>query len=115
MNLSERLKIASQLAQCGQAIHQLRNGKITENEDWVLNLFSFSGLKEYHGEVSYLLIREYRNDPKLESVFVKVFELNNIILKQETLSKDDWKFILDGLILYRRDLLTKSVSCHCEH
>ena len=117
MNISKRLKIASQLARCQHAIQQLRDSVPVEESEWVLNLFYISGANEDAGQISFLMAREKRHDKDLEQILVKTYELNNKILEKQELNSDDWKFILDGLLMYRTDLLMKSSwmsRCTCE-
>lgn len=108
MNLTRSLKIASHLARCQKAINQLRDSKpIEEDLEWVLNLFELSARNEDSGQISCLIAKEKKNDKDLELFFVKIFELSNKIKDQQSLSDDDWKFMLDGLLMYRTSLLSK--------
>lgn len=120
MNLFKSLTIASHLARCQKAINQLRDSKeIKEDLDWVLNLFELSSKNNDSGKISYLIVKEKKNDKNLESFLVKIFELSNKIKDQQSLSHEDWEFISDGLLMYRTNLLTKSsfitrYKCECD-
>jgi hypothetical protein len=114
MNLEKTLKVASHLARCGDAIKKLKDNQPLEAEEqsWVFNLFNINWDERYQedrGKISFMLFE------KANGVAIYLINLSKKI-SHNTLDLDDWKFILDGLIEYRRYLLDKShpYSCDCD-
>lgn len=109
MNLEKSLMIASHLALCGHAIKNLQDKLPLEprEQDWVFHLYDMDytqPYKEHRGTISFLLFKE---DSQLAVI---LFGLSDNI-KNNQVSQENWDFILNGLIKYRRHLLSIP---HCE-
>jgi hypothetical protein len=109
MNLQKSLKIASHLARCDNAIRKLKDNQPLEESEqsWILNLFSMDWNiphQEDKGKIAFLIFGE---EKELAQTLMSLSQ--NI--SSNSLTKENWEFILNGLIRYRRFLLDKSHQC----
>lgn len=111
MNLEKQLRIASHLAKSEHVIYKLREQKELDPDEksWVLNLFCMNNATKDSGKISFLLYSDNKNEAQ------NLWSLSNRIEDKELLSKEDWNFILNGCLRYRRHLVSKShIGCNCE-
>lgn len=108
MSLQKSLRRASHLARCDHAITKLRDDQPLEPSEfsWTFNMFTIDlysdEFVEDRGKISFLLYQQNKDCWK------QVYALSDKIIESVKLSKEDWNFILDGLIFYRRYLLEEA-------
>jgi hypothetical protein len=110
MSLEKSLKIASHLARSDNAIRKLRDNQPLETgeKEWVLNLFNMDTSTEYkedRGRIGFILFGDDKNNAAF------LFDFSKRLTSE--LEEADWKFILNGLLRYRRFLIDKSLKCSC--
>jgi hypothetical protein len=111
MNLEKSLKVASHLARCDNAIRKLKDNQPLEDKEqsWVFNLFNMdwnSPHQEDKGKIAFMIFGEAKDQAET------LLSLGGSIVS-DSVSKEDWTFILNGLIRYRRFLINKSHECNC--
>ena len=112
MNLQQRFKNCSDIAACSNIIQKLENNSLLTNQEtnWLFNIFraDINNHEEGRGELVFLLYRHGRNSAE------QLMKLGDKIYQKQKLNDLDWKLILDGLIWYRKHLLSRDLGGHCE-
>lgn len=109
-SLENSIRTASLLAQSDNVIRKLtRNQPLSDNEKhWALNMFNIHDFNdEYSGKIAYIMLTLNKHDQQ------KILDLSKKISNKNTLSKDEWKYILSGVEEYRSQLIIKSRQCAC--